>query len=326
MIFMGSDGIALPLLDFLVNEGREAVEVAGVITQPDRPSGRGKKLGANAVKRWAMDLGLPVWQPGKPGEREVALLRELKTDLVLVMAYGHILKRAMLEAPPLGTYNLHTSLLPAYRGASPVQGALASGDSETGVTLMRMIPRMDAGPIVDQEKFRIGRRETALSLEAKLGSVCVPLLRRNLEGMRKGEAPEREQEETRASYTLKLTKEDGALDFSRPARPLACRINALYPWPGCTIPAGETRIKIGLADYSAAETGENPGTVTGGDRDGLKVATGSGTLRLLELQRPGGRMLAAGEFLRGFPIPPGTVFESCSMSELVRRNGPGSTR
>lgn len=315
---MGSDAIALPLLDFLADEGGRAIALLGVMTRPDRPAGRGKQLRANAIKRWALDRGLRVWQPERPGEAEVALFREKGVELALVMAYGHLLRRALLEAPLRGTYNVHTSLLPAYRGASPIQAAIASGDDETGVTLMKMVPRMDAGPVVDRECVRVDRRDTALDLEEKLARACVPMLRRNLEAMASGTAAVREQEEASASYCRKLTKEDGTLDFERPAGLLARRVNALHPWPGVGIPVGETVVKAGRADFESGAAEGEPGTVLGTGAGALRVAAGDGVVRLLELQRPGGRMLPAEGFLRGFPISPGTVLPSRPMTELVR--------
>ncbi len=326
MIFMGSDPIALPLLDFIAGEGSDRVELTGLMTQPDRRAGRGRQYKANAVKRWALERELPVWQPEKPGGEEVALFQELRVDIVLVMAYGHLLRRALLEAPRLGTFNFHTSLLPAFRGASPIQGAVAAGERETGVTLMKMVPRMDAGPIVDWEKVAIEPRETAQTLEGKLACSCVPLLRRNLDALLSGRVGLREQDESRASTTRKLTREDGALDFSRAASSLARRINALYPWPGAVVPVGEVPIKIGLADFTEASSGAEPGTVIDTGGEGLQVATGEGTLRLLELQRPGGRMLPAKTFLLGFPVPAGTRLPSRPMPELVVSEGSRANR
>ncbi len=317
-LFLGSDSIAVPLLELLFEAGTEGVALAGVMTQPDRPAGRGKQLTPNAIKRWALERDLPVWQPEKPGAKEEALLRELGIELVLVMAYGHLLRRSFLETPARGTFNLHTSLLPAYRGASPIQAAVASGDRETGVSLMRMVPGMDAGPVVDSKRVPVGRTETALDVEAKLAQACVPLVSRNLADLLTGTARENEQDERRATYSRKLVKADGVLDFSRPAETLAHRVNALYPWPGVRVMCGETPVRAGRADWDAAPAGAAPGTILGIRDGGLGVATGEGALLLLALQRPGGRMLSATDFLRGFPIAPGAVLPSQPMPELVR--------
>lgn len=317
IVFMGSDPIALPGLDFLADEALDRVEIAGVLTQPDRPAGRGRKLKANEIKQWAVARGVEVRQPERPGREEVAWLRQVGCELVLVMAYGHILRRAFLEFPPLGTYNLHASLLPGYRGASPIQSALAEGEKEMGVTLMRMVRRMDAGPIVDQEAFPVARRETGQTATAKIAAACVPLLSRNLDALLRGQVSLREQDEEAVNYTRKLEKNDGALNFSAPAATLARRINALYPWPGGFVEHREQRVKIGLADWGDEAAGGEPGTVVRADESGLEVACGSGRLSMLVLQRPGGRLLPAGEFLRGLPIPVGTRFSSSPMPSLV---------
>lgn len=314
---MGSDPIALPSLEFLIEEAADQVEIAGVFTQPDRPVGRGKKVKANEIKQWALARDLPLRQPERLGPADQDWLAENGCELLLVMAYGHILRRTLLEFPPLGTYNLHASLLPKYRGASPIQAALASGDRETGVTLMRMVRRLDAGPIVDQEAFPVARLETGESAEAKIAAACVPLLRRNLGAMLGGKPVAREQNEREATYCRKLEKEDGALDFLASAEVLARRINALHPWPGCCFEHEGQRIKIGLADWDGETASAAPGTVVSADREGLRIATGSGRLCLLSLQRPGGRLLPAAEFLRGFEIPPGSRVVSGKMTSLV---------
>ncbi len=317
LVFMGSDAIALPLLKFLAEQGTRWVEPVGVLTQPDRPAGRGRKLAPNAIKSWALDQGWPVWQPEKPGEAEEARFRGLGVDCFLVMAYGHLLRKSLLTLPARGTYNLHTSLLPAYRGASPIQGALASGETVTGVTLMGMVPKMDAGPIIDQEKVAVGRTETAPELEARMAQACVPLLQRNLPGMAAGKVAKREQDHEAATYTRKLQKTDAELDFLQPASVLARRINALQPWPGARFSRGDAVIRVGRADWEPGMAPGSPGTILGLREGALCVASGDGVLRLLELQRPGGRMLPADDFLRGLSIAPGEAVESGSMPPLV---------
>ncbi|MEX2381339.1 MAG: methionyl-tRNA formyltransferase [Opitutales bacterium] len=319
IIFMGSDPIALPSLEFLVGEAAAEVEIAGIYTQPDRPAGRGKKLQANAIKQWALARGIAVRQPEKLGDTEVNWIEETGCEMMLVMAYGHILRRRFIECPPLGTFNLHASLLPKYRGASPIQSAVASGEPETGVTLMRMVRKMDAGPIVDQEAFPVERLETGETAIAKIAAACVPLLRRNLTVMLEGRISVREQDEGLATYTRKLEKEDGGLDFSASAQSLARRINGLFPWPGCFFNCREQRIKVGLADWNDENSAAEPGTVVSRDETELRIATGSGTLCLLLLQRPGGRLLPVGDFSRGFQMLPGSRLSSSPMTPLVSR-------
>jgi methionyl-tRNA formyltransferase len=315
IVFLGSDAIALPLLASLAEN--PAVELAGFFTQPDRATGRGQRVQPNAIKEWALARGLPVFQPDKLTEEARRQLADLRPDVALVMAYGHILRDEFIATPRLGTLNFHTSILPKYRGASPIQTAVACGERETGVTLMRIVRRLDAGPIADVEKVAVGPLDTALDVEARLAAACVPLFARVLPALIRGELPVREQDEAAAAYCRKLTKEDGVLDFSAPAEVLAARINGLFPWPCCSVEMVGQPVKVGLADaLNDRPKGPLPGTVTGEDADGLLVATGQGTLRLRRLQRPGGRLLSAPEFLRGFPVPAGTLLASRPMPSL----------
>ena len=317
-IFLGSDAIALPLLEWIAGEGATVATVVAVFTQPDRPVGRGQKIQPNAIKTWALARGLPVFQPEKLTPETREQLAGFGADLGLVMAYGHILKDEFIATPRLGMLNLHTSVLPKFRGASPIQTAVALGERETGVTLMRIVRRLDAGPIVDVERVAIDTLDTALEVETKLSAACVPLVHRSLRRLAAGELAVTPQEESQATYCRKLQKEDGVLDFSAPARVLAARINGLFPWPACAVEINGQSVKLGLADVAAgfAPSGA-PGEVQGNDADGLLVATGDGVLRLRKLQRPGGRMLAAGEFLRGFTVPAGTRISSRPMASLV---------
>lgn len=319
LVFMGSDAIALPLLDWLVGEGRAQVEVVAVFTQPDRPVGRGQKVAANAIKQWAQARGLPVHQPEKLTAAESATLAAYDADLALVMAYGHILRDAFIETPRLGTLNLHASLLPRYRGASPIQCAVASGDRETGVALMRIVRELDAGPVADVERVPIAPLDTALEIEAKLAAACVPLVARGLPALAADTLRFVDQDHAAATFCRRLTKADGVLDFTASAAVLAARINGLFPWPGTRVPMNGQDVKLSLAEAAmSTPAGAAPGTVLGLHDGALAVATGEGTLRLLKLQRPGGRMLTAAEFLRGFPLDTGAVLPSAPMPELVR--------
>lgn len=326
LVFLGSDAIALPLLDWLAANGA-LVRLVGVLTQPDRPHGRGQASAPNAVKAWANSAGIPVLQPAKLGGDSVAALRAWQPDLSLVMAYGHILKDDFIAVPRLGTVNFHASVLPQYRGASPIQTAIACGERETGVSLMRIVRELDAGPVADVERVGIHPLDTGEEIEKKLAAACVPLLERNLAKLAGGKLEFRAQDAARASFCRRLTKADGALDFQAAASVLAARINALNPWPGCGVNVRGSALKIGLAQAAQAPAassssldaaeGAPPGTVLAGPAEGLPVATAMGVLEILRLQRPGGRMLPAAEFLRGFPIPPGTVLPSAEMPPLV---------
>jgi methionyl-tRNA formyltransferase len=323
LVFLGSDAIALPLLEWLAHstdsgqagEGSALAQVVAVFTQPDRAVGRGQKVSPNAIKQWALARGLPVFQPEKITAETNAQLAALVADVALVMAYGHILRDAFIATPRLGTLNLHTSLLPKYRGASPIQTAIANGERETGVTLMRIVRQLDAGPLADAERVAIAPLDTAAEVEAKLSAACVPLLARALPPLRDGSLAFVSQNAADATYCRKLEKDDGALDFAKPAAALAARINGLFPWPTCSVEIAGVSVKVGLAD--AIDAAGAPGLVLGVDAEGLLVGTGTGGLRLRRLQRPGGKMLAAAEFLRGFAIAPGTTLASRPMAALV---------
>lgn len=319
IVFLGSDPIALPLLEWLGGEGASVGTVVAVFTQPDRPVGRGQKVTANAIKTWALQHGLPVLQPEKVTEEVRAELAAFSPDVSLVMAYGHILRDEFIATPRLGTLNLHTSILPKYRGASPIQTAVASGERETGVTLMRMVRRLDAGPVADVERVAIGPRDTALEVEARLASACVPLLRRTLPALREGTLTFTAQDDSAATFCRKLTKEDGVLDFGASAATLAARVNGLFPWPACSVEIAGQPVKFGSASVEPASTGLPlaPGEVVGSDPEALRIGTADGVLRVHRLQRPGGKMLPAGDFLRGFPIAPGTQLSSRPMPALV---------
>jgi methionyl-tRNA formyltransferase len=325
----------MPLLEWLAGEGTALAHVCAVFTQPDRPVGRGQRIQPNEIKTWALARGIPVFQPEKLTAETRQQLADLAADAGLVMAYGHILRDEFIDTPRLGMLNFHTALVPKYRGASPIPSAIASGERETGVTLMRIVRRLDAGPVADVEHVAIETLDTAVEVEAKLGAACVPLLRRALPRLASGSLELTPQDDASATYCRKLQKEDGVLDFHATASLLAARINGLYPWPGCAVEINDQIVKLGLADVAegssagavltASESASHspgsgstlPGEIVGADDQGLLVACGSGVLRLRKLQRPGGRMLPAAEFLRGFAVAAGTRLASRPMPPLV---------
>lgn len=319
LIFMGSDAIALPALNWLAGEGSRVAQVIGVFTQPDRAAGRGQKIAPNAIKLWALARRLPVLQPAKVGAAERQQLADLKPDVTLVMAYGHILSQEVIDTPRLGTLNLHTSVLPKYRGASPIQTAIICAETETGVTLLRMVRKLDAGPVADVEHVKIDPLDTTAELEARLAAASIPLLARGLPKIATDKEDCIAQDESLASYCRRLEKGDGVLDFKLSARLLAGRINGLMPWPGCTVEINRQAVKLGLADTCSLSDYKpaGAGAVLGVDAEGLLVETGQGILRLRKLQRPGGKMLPAAEFLHGFPVATGTRLASRPMPPLV---------
>jgi methionyl-tRNA formyltransferase len=252
LVFLGSDAIARPLLGWLAGEGAGIAEVVAVFTQPDRAAGRGQKVTPNAIKTWALERGLPVRQPEKVTPEVLAQFASIQPDVALVLAYGHILRDDFISVPRLGILNLHTSLLPKYRGASPIQTAVANGERETGVSLMRIVRELDAGPVADAERVAIGPRDTAAEVEARLAAACVPLLARSLPRLAAGSLAFAPQDPAAATFCRKLEKTDGALDFAAPATALAARCNGLFPWPACSFEFAAQPIKIGQADVPAA--------------------------------------------------------------------------
>ena len=305
--FFGSDAISLPCLHAL-QQSRESWEICGVLTQPDRKSGRGRKLQPNPIKQWALDQGIPVQDPLKPGDAEVDWLKEIGPDLTLVMAYGHILKDTLLEAAPLGCFNLHASLLPKYRGASPIETALAMGESESGVTLMRVIPRMDAGPMIDCEKVAISEQDTGSSLREKMGLACIPLVQRALPDLLAQEFSEKIQEESLVTYCRKLTKMDGQIDFSLSAQEIENRSRAFAAWPGCYFLHQDTALKVGSLKIANGVGNLAVGQRSSENLNSLIIGAGSEAVEILALQKPGGRMLPISDFLRGYSIPDEIIF------------------
>ena len=316
--FCGSDEIALPMVEFIQSTIQEA-EIISVLTQPDRRSGRGRNLKQNEIKAWATKNHLEIKSPVKPGIDEIYRLQELGIDLVLVMAYGHLLSNQFLNLAPSGCYNLHASLLPAYRGASPIETAIASGDQETGVSLMRMVKRMDAGPVIDQENVSIHKQDTGSLLREKLSKACIPLIKRNISKLLLGNVEETEQDESKVSYCRKLQKEDAFLDFALPANLLVSRIRAFKHWPGSIFFHDEVPLRIGKCE-ALAHQDLAPGAIEVLDNGYLRIGTGKGILNLLEVQKPGGRMLPVADFLRGYSIQNGSLLAYTSNSPLVFKN------
>ena len=307
--FFGSDEIALPCLNALLDSSA-SWEICGVLTQPDRRSGRGRKLRSNPIKKWSIKQRIPVRDPDIPGKEEVDWLKDLGAELTLVMAYGHILKDDLLEAAPCGCFNLHASLLPKYRGASPIETALAMGERETGVTLMGVVPRMDAGPIIDSEAVSISMSDTGSDLRKKLGHACIPLIQRAMPNLLTGEFSENEQDEVDATYYRKLTKADGQIDFTLSAEQVDCRARAFANWPGAWFNHNENILKVGKLSIHDGDVSLKPGQRQSGIKDALVIGTGTNAIDVLELQKPGGNMVPVSDFLRGYPLPHEITFSS----------------
>ena len=279
--------------------------VVGVATQPDQPKGRGLKLQASPVKEIAIAKKLPVLQPARAREENFAQqLREMQPDLIAVTAYGQILPSAVLDLPRLGCLNVHTSLLPKYRGAAPIQWAILNGEPETGVTIMKMDAGLDTGAILFQEKTLITADDTSATLHERLGKIGAELLIKTIPDYAAGKISPRPQPTEGVSHAPKIKKQDGHIDWTQPALAIWNRVRGLIPWPGAfTHLPGATPaplLKIWQAEI-VSQTGQ-PGEILSADKHSLVVACGKDALRLLVLQREGGRRMSAAEFLAGHAL------------------------
>lgn len=304
-VFFGTGDIARPSLRALA--AYPGIELLGLVTQPDKPVGRHQTLTPPALKSDALALGLPVWQPEK-ARNFTAELAALGADFFVVMAYGQILPKALIDLPRVACLNLHASLLPRHRGASPIQAALLAGDAETGITVMHIAPELDAGDIVLAEKTPIFPGETGGQLHDRLAEVAPVAMVRALDGLLAGSAPRTPQDPALVTVLGKLERSDGRLDWSADAPSLARRIHAFDPWPGTftTLPGGKSlKIHAPAAVVDSAGSAA-PGTVLASSPATLRVACGSGALELAVVQPEGKRRMAAADFLRGHPLPPGT--------------------
>jgi len=306
IVFCGTGDIGTPALRALLDSKKH--EVCAVITQPDKPAGRDMKPRASAIKLLALERGIPVLQPVRlRSEESVAALRAWDSDVVVVVAYGQLLSPEVLAIPKLACLNLHASLLPRHRGASPIQAAILAGDADTGITVMYMDEGLDTGDILLEERFAILQTETAGELHDRLASVAAPTLFRALALLESGNAPRIPQDPVLATHASKMKKTDGWLDWQQPAAKLALRVRAMSPWPGAYARWGGHLLKIHEA--TASEASGSVGEILESGNDGLLVAAGTGSLRLITVQLEGRKRLNAGELLRGFPMPAGTSFD-----------------
>jgi methionyl-tRNA formyltransferase len=303
--FLGTPEFAVPSLATLAKRH----EVALVLTQPDRPKGRGRRLAAPPVKELALALGIPILQPERLAEPEVrAALEQVRPDCLVVVAYGLKIPDWLLALPPRGTVNVHASLLPAYRGASPVNRAVMNGDAETGVTTMLMASRMDAGPILMQRRTPIGPEETAGELAARLAELGAGLLVVTLDGLVSGTVAPRAQDDARATLAPKLGKDDGRIDWRAPARSIVDLVRGVNPWPGAQTRRDGATLKVWKAAAAPGRPGAAPWTVLAASlREGLVVAAGEGAVSLLLVQAEGKKALPAPEYLLGHPLAAGTL-------------------
>ncbi len=305
-VFMGTPEFAVPTLEVLLQAG---LNLVGVYTQPDRPKGRGQALAIPPVKEMALRYNIPVFQPQKLRAPEVVEeLRALAPDLIVVVAFGQILPKSVLEIPRYGCINVHASLLPKYRGAAPINQAIIDGETETGITTMLMDVGLDTGPMLLKHALTIGPDETAGELHDRLCVLGGETMAATLQQLLRGELQPQVQDDSQTCYAAMLKKEDGRINWSQSAQQIHNRIRGLAPWPGAyTILNGEP-LKLFLTRVEAGE-GE-AGTILPAAADAVRIACGSGVLAVQELQLPGKKRLAAADFLRGCPLPAGSRLES----------------
>lgn len=304
-IFFGSPAFAVPCLEAL----NRIADIVAVISQPDRPAGRGLSLRAPAVKTRALELGLAVSQPRKVRTAAFAgELRDLEADVGVVVAYGRILPKAVLDAPKAGCVNVHASLLPRWRGAAPIQWSIVHGDETTGVTLMQMDEGMDTGPILAAESTAVGKRETAGALSGRLATMGAELLERQLPRVVARELEPRPQDDALATLAPLLKKTDGQIDWSRSAREIDRHIRGMTPWPGAYTHAGDRRLRVLRAHPLTLDPeGKDPGTVVVLDKEGILVACAQGVLAIDELQESGRKPLTAERFAAGRGLSLGDI-------------------
>jgi methionyl-tRNA formyltransferase len=297
VIFMGSPGFAVPSLEYLVSAD---YELAAVYTQPDRMGGRGRSLAASPVKEVASALGLRVVQPPSLKVPEaIEQLADFKPDVIVVAAFGQLLPKPVLELPRLGCLNIHPSLLPKFRGASPLAAAILAGDKFSGVSIIRLDEGMDSGPVLARAQIPIADSDTTASLGEKLSLVGAGLLGEVLVGWVRGEISPQPQDDTKATYCQPIAKEDGEIDWKLPALEIWRRVRAFYPWPGSFSRWRSRTLKIIEAAPLAPKTKAKVGEVVALDSGGFGIGTGDGILNILKLQLEGKQVLSAAEFLRG---------------------------
>ena len=303
IVFMGTPDIAATCLSQILDDG---FTVVGVYTQPDRPKNRGMKMTFSPVKEVALRHGIPVFQPENFREDEtVETLRQLKPDVVAVVAYGRILPQRVLDIPQMGCINIHASLLPKYRGSAPYQWAVLNGEKETGVSAMYLCREMDAGDVIDAVKTPIGPDETAGQLLDRLAELGAELLSKTLARMRSGPVPAVAQDETRVTYAPMLDKGICPIDWKKTARQIHDHVRGLNPWPVATTELKGTTFKIYETVVIEGSTGKEPGTLIGVTKKGLQVACGEGTIEIRTLQAPGGKRMSAPDYFRGHPLGEG---------------------
>ncbi len=306
IVFMGTPDFAVPSLSALHQSSHR---IARVITQPDRPKGRGRRIAESPVKQKALQFGYDIAQPvSSRGDDFFDCCINTAPDLLVVVAYGNILPEPVIAHPPLGAINVHASLLPRYRGAAPIQWPIINGDRETGVTTMRLDAGMDTGDILLTARTTIRPDDTAATLHDRLADMGAELLIRTLDRLAAKDIDPISQDDSKATYAPLLKKKDGEIDWHQSAVIIERLVRGLTPWPGTYTSLEDLRLKILRVAVIDSASDAPPGTVIKGFADELRVATGEGVLSILELQGASGKRLSIADYLRGHPISPGTVF------------------
>ncbi|MFP4295146.1 MAG: methionyl-tRNA formyltransferase [Halothiobacillaceae bacterium] len=300
IVYAGTPEFAVPALSAIIGAGHE---VCAVYTQPDRPAGRGKKLTPSPVKRRALELGLPVYQPEHFKEADTREeLAALAPDLMVVAAYGLLLPQAVLDTPRLGCVNIHASLLPRWRGAAPIQRAIEAGDADTGITIMQMDAGLDTGDMLLKRITPIHEQDTAASLHDRLAEQGAEALLAALPGIEAGTLQGQRQNDGEACYARKLVKSEARIDWTAPAELLARRVRAFNPWPVAQTSLGSDTIRVWAASALSGDANRSPGEVIQANGEGILVACGEGMLLIRSLQRPGGKPVTAREFLNAHDL------------------------
>ena len=301
IVFMGTPDFSVNALENIVKAGHDVV---GVITQPDKPKGRGGKMQYTPVKEKALELGLDVYQPQRVKETEfIEKLKEMNPDAIVVIAFGQILPKAILDMPKYGCINVHASLLPKYRGAAPIQWSVIDGEKETGVTTMYMNEGLDTGDIIDKVVVPIDKKETGGSLFDKLAIEGGKLILKTLIELENGTAVRTPQDDSKSNYAGMINKQLGKIDFNKSANEIERLIRGLDPWPSAYTKMDGKTLKIWDADVDDSENDSAPGTITEVGKDFIRVATGKGSLKILELQLEGKKRMKTRDFLNGAKIP-----------------------
>ena len=313
VVFMGTPDFSVGTLRELAKAGHE---IAGVISQPDKPKGRGKNLQPTPVKEAAMELGLPVYQPKKVRDPEfIQVMKKLNPDVIVVVAFGQIIPKEILHMPKYGCINVHASLLPAYRGAAPIQWAVINGDKVSGVTTMQMNEGLDTGDMIMKTEVPLSEDETGGSLHDKLAEAGAKLCVETLKALEDKTATWETQGESPTAYAKMLDKKLGDIDWSRSAKSIECLIRGLNPWPSAYTDWNGKVMKIWEAGVLDENTDAKPGTIVKVEKDSFSVQTGDGLLKVLALQIPGKKRMEADAFLRGYQIETG-----CELSSQMIKN------